>query len=60
MRELPTVSRDRLVDALCLVEREEQLAQLPDVARSAAEGALAQALGNVTPVCPWYLPPRSL
>ncbi|MFD4420388.1 DUF58 domain-containing protein [Agromyces sp. NPDC058484] len=38
MRELPTVSRDRLLDALCLVEPEEQSVMLPDVARSAAEG----------------------
>lgn len=38
MRELPTVSRDRLLDALCLVETEEQAVMLPDVARSAAEG----------------------
>ncbi|MFE6963662.1 DUF58 domain-containing protein [Agromyces sp. NPDC057679] len=37
MRELPTVSRDRLVDALCVVEREERVALLPDVARAAAE-----------------------
>jgi uncharacterized protein (DUF58 family) len=37
MRELPTVSRDRLLDALCLVERDEQAVMLPDVARSAAE-----------------------
>jgi len=38
MRELPTVSRDRLLDALCLVERDEAAVLLPDVARSAAEG----------------------
>ena len=37
MRELPTVSRDRLVDALCLIEREPRGALLPDVARSAVE-----------------------
>ena len=37
MRELPTVSRDRLVDALCVVERDEHVVPLPDVARSAAE-----------------------
>lgn len=37
MRELPTVSRDRLLDALCLVERDEHAVMLPDVARSAAE-----------------------
>ncbi|MDF2574918.1 MAG: hypothetical protein K0S05_1830 [Agromyces sp.] len=38
MRELPTVSRDRLLDALCVVEREPEAVMLPDVARSAAEG----------------------
>ncbi len=38
MRELPTVSRDRLLDALCVVERDEQAVLLPDVARAAAEG----------------------
>ena len=37
MRELPTVSRDRLLDALCVVARDEQAVMLPDVARSAAE-----------------------
>lgn len=37
MRELPTVSRDRLLDALCVVERDEDAVILPDVARSAAE-----------------------
>ncbi|MFF2273234.1 DUF58 domain-containing protein [Agromyces sp. NPDC058136] len=37
MRELPTVSRDRLVDALCVVERDEHVVPLADVARSAAE-----------------------
>lgn len=36
-RELPTVSRDRLLDALCLVETEERSATLPDVAHAAAE-----------------------
>lgn len=38
MRELPTVSRDRLLDALCLVERDDDAAMLADVARSASEG----------------------
>ncbi|WP_248305643.1 DUF58 domain-containing protein [Agromyces sp. H66] len=38
MRELPTVTRDRLLDALCVVEREDEALMLPDVARSAAEG----------------------
>lgn len=38
MRELPTVSRDRLLDALCIVERDDEAAMLADVARSAAEG----------------------
>lgn len=37
MRELPTVSRDRLLDALCLVERDDRAVLLPDVARAAAE-----------------------
>ena len=37
MRELPTVSRDRLVDALCVIQREPRAALLPDVARSAVE-----------------------
>ena len=37
MRELPTVSRDRLLDALCLVERDDASVMLPDVARTAAE-----------------------
>ncbi len=37
MRELPTVSRDRLLDALCLVERDETAVLLPDVTRAAAE-----------------------
>ena len=38
MRELPTVSRDRLLDALCVVERDDRAVLLPDVARAAAEG----------------------
>jgi uncharacterized protein (DUF58 family) len=37
MRELPTVSRDRLLDALCLVETDDAAVMLPDVARTAAE-----------------------
>jgi hypothetical protein len=37
MRELPTVSRDRLLDALCLVERDDAAVMLPDVARTASE-----------------------
>ena len=44
MRELPTVSRDRLLDALCLVETEEQAAMLPDVARAAAESLAGVSL----------------
>jgi len=44
MRELPTVSRDRLLDALCLVERDEQAVMLPDVARSAAEALTGVSL----------------
>ena len=38
MRELPTVSRDRLLDALCVIERDERSTMLPDVARAAADG----------------------
>ncbi|KRE26157.1 DUF58 domain-containing protein [Agromyces sp. Soil535] len=38
MRELPTVSRDRLLDALCVVERDDRAVLLPDVGRAAAEG----------------------
>ena len=38
MRELPTVSRDRLLVALDHAERVEQAVLLPDVARAAAEG----------------------
>ncbi|MGW4927720.1 DUF58 domain-containing protein [Agromyces sp. NPDC004153] len=37
MRELPTVSRDRLLDALCVVERDDAALLLPDVARASAE-----------------------
>ncbi|MGW9631589.1 DUF58 domain-containing protein [Agromyces sp. NPDC055520] len=37
MRELPTVSRDRLLDALCVVETDPAAVMLPDVARAAAE-----------------------
>ena len=37
MRELPTVSRDRLLDALCVVERDDAAVLLPDVARAATE-----------------------
>ncbi|MBM7831121.1 uncharacterized protein (DUF58 family) [Agromyces cerinus] len=37
MRELPTVSRDRLLDALCLVEMATDAVMLPDVARAASE-----------------------
>ncbi|WP_127793022.1 DUF58 domain-containing protein [Agromyces sp. LHK192] len=37
MLELPTVSRDRLLDALCLVERRARPTPLPDLARAAAE-----------------------
>ncbi|QEO13416.1 DUF58 domain-containing protein [Agromyces intestinalis] len=36
--ELPTVSRDRLLDALCLVEADDRAVRLPDVARAAGEG----------------------
>jgi uncharacterized protein (DUF58 family) len=44
MRELPTVSRDRLLDALCLVETDERVAMLPDVARAAAESLAGVSL----------------
>jgi hypothetical protein len=37
MVELPTVSRDRLLDALCLVETDERAMPLADLARSGAE-----------------------
>jgi uncharacterized protein (DUF58 family) len=37
VRELPTVSRDRLLDALSLVQPEPRAAALPDVARAAGE-----------------------
>ncbi|WP_394551427.1 DUF58 domain-containing protein [Agromyces sp. MMS24-JH15] len=35
--ELPTVSRDRLLDALCLVEVDERAAPIEDVARAGGE-----------------------
>ncbi|MDQ0895553.1 DUF58 domain-containing protein [Agromyces ramosus] len=44
MRELPTVSRDRLLDALCLVEIDDRSAMLPDVARAAAESLAGVSL----------------
>jgi uncharacterized protein (DUF58 family) len=37
VRELPTVSRDRLLDALSLVQPEPRAPALPDVARAAGE-----------------------
>lgn len=37
IRQLPTVSRDRLLDALSLVQLESRAAALPDVARAAGE-----------------------
>ncbi|KQM84015.1 DUF58 domain-containing protein [Agromyces sp. Leaf222] len=37
VRELPTVTRDRLLDALCLIERDEHAAMIADVAPAAAE-----------------------
>ncbi|GAA1841610.1 DUF58 domain-containing protein [Agromyces salentinus] len=37
MRELPTVSRDRLLDALCVIERTERASVLAEVARAAAD-----------------------
>ncbi|WP_022893120.1 DUF58 domain-containing protein [Agromyces subbeticus] len=44
MRELPTVSRDRLLDALCVVETDTDAAMLPDVARAAAESLAGVSL----------------
>ncbi|GAA1521352.1 uncharacterized protein (DUF58 family) [Agromyces terreus] len=37
MRELPTVTRDRLLDALCTIERDARATTLADVSRAAAE-----------------------
>ncbi|ANJ27565.1 DUF58 domain-containing protein [Agromyces aureus] len=37
VRELPTVTRDRLLDSLCLIERDEHAAMISDVAPAAAE-----------------------
>ncbi|WP_395243609.1 DUF58 domain-containing protein [Agromyces sp. MMS24-K17] len=37
MVELPTVSRDRLLDALCVVETDDRVMPLADLARSGAE-----------------------
>lgn len=37
VRELPTVTRDRLLDALCLIGPEEHAAMITDVAPAAAE-----------------------
>ena len=37
VHELSTASRDRLLDALCLVESDERAVPLPDAARAAAE-----------------------
>jgi len=37
VRELPTASRDRLLDSLCLVESDEHAAPLQEAARAAAE-----------------------
>src|SRR5215207_4514861 len=37
VRELPTASRDRLLDSLCLVESSEHAAPLQEAARAAAE-----------------------
>lgn len=37
MRELPTASRDRLLDALCLVETDARAAALADTVRAASE-----------------------
>ena len=37
MRELPTASRDRLLDALCLVEVDQRASSLADTVRATAE-----------------------
>ena len=44
MRELPTASRDRLLDALCLVEADPRAIGLADAVRSAAETVTGMSL----------------
>ncbi|MRG61471.1 DUF58 domain-containing protein [Agromyces sp. CFH 90414] len=57
VRELPTVSHDRLLDAMCLVERRPRMAALPAVARAASEVLSGVSLaflvtGSARPVTP--------
>lgn len=47
MRELPTASRDRLLDALCLVEVDERATGLADTVRAAAETVTGVSLAFV-------------
>jgi uncharacterized protein (DUF58 family) len=44
MRELPTASRDRLLDALCLVEEDPRAAGLADTVRAASESVTGVSL----------------
>ncbi|MGR2753145.1 DUF58 domain-containing protein [Agromyces arachidis] len=44
MRELPTASRDRLLDALCLVEADPRATALADTVRAAAESVTGVSL----------------
>ncbi|MGR0220332.1 DUF58 domain-containing protein [Agromyces sp. ZXT2-6] len=44
MRELPTASRDRLLDALCLVETDPRAAGLADTVRAASESVSGVSL----------------
>jgi uncharacterized protein (DUF58 family) len=55
MRELPTASRDRLLDALCLVETDDRAAGLADTVRAASETVTGVSLvflvtGSARPV----------
>ncbi|GAA2040014.1 DUF58 domain-containing protein [Agromyces tropicus] len=47
MRELPTASRDRLLDALCLVEVDERASGLGDTVRAASESIAGVSLAFV-------------
>ncbi|MGR0320112.1 DUF58 domain-containing protein [Agromyces sp. ZXT2-3] len=47
LRELPTASRDRLLDALCVVAVDERAATLADTARAAAESIAGVSLAFV-------------
>jgi uncharacterized protein (DUF58 family) len=44
IRELPTASRDRLLDALCLVEADSRAASLGDAVRAASESVTGVSL----------------